>query len=413
MKLNYYVFAYYCFCTTEAIYLLFITLFPKEFDVKCKYNLQLVKKKNKMSAPGAFASSRKCKCYASLTSKGPLEPYTIERRAITTTDVAIKIKYAGICHSDIHQVMEEWGTAIFPMVPGHEICGVVEAVGSEVKGFKVGDIVGVGCLIDSCRTCSFCKAGEEQYCKGESIGTYNDRAKFPHMAEYNADGGAVTYGGYSQEIVIDENFVLHVPANLDLAAATPLLCAGITTYSPLKYFGLKPNHKLAVFGLGGLGHMAVKFGIAFGAHVTVVSRGKGKMDSSLNDLKANAYLDSTDEAAMKAAMGSFDFILDTIAADHDVGFQMKMLSTNGKCVMVGVPEKPFTLHSGALVGGRKTISGSLIGGIEETQEMLEFCGRHNIVCDIETIKGSEINVAYERALKSDVKYRFVIDVATF
>jgi uncharacterized zinc-type alcohol dehydrogenase-like protein len=365
------------------------------------------------SAPGAFATSRKCKCYASLTAKGPLEPYTIERRAITTTDVAIKIKFAGICHSDIHTVREEWGKAIFPMVPGHEMGGVVEAVGSEVKGFKVGDIVGVGCIIDSCRKCSFCKAGEEQYCKGGMIGPYGEKAKYPHMAEYNADGGAVTYGGYSESIVVDENYVLHVPANLDLASATPLLCAGITTYSPLKHFGLKPNHKLAVFGLGGLGHMAVKFGLAFGAHVTVVSRGKGKMDSSINHLKANAYLDSTDETAMAAAMGSFDFILDTIAADHDVGAQMNMLATNGKCIMVGVPEETFKLHSSSVVMGRKTISGSLIGGIEETQEMLEFCGRHNIVCDIEMIKGSEINVAYERAIKADVKYRFVIDVATF
>jgi uncharacterized zinc-type alcohol dehydrogenase-like protein len=366
-----------------------------------------------MSAPGAFASSRKCKCFASLTPSGPLEPFTIERRAVTTTDVAIKIKYAGICHSDIHQVNEEWGKAIFPMVPGHEICGVVEAVGSKVKGFKVGDIVGVGCIIDSCRKCAFCKAGEEQFCKGGMIGTYNTKAKYPHMAEYNDEGGAPTYGGYAEAIVVDENYVLHVPANLDLAASAPLLCAGITTYSPLKHFGLKPNHKLAVFGLGGLGHMGVKFGLAFGAHVTVVSRGKGKKDSSLNDLKVNAYVDSTDEAAMAAAVGTFDFILDTIAADHDVGAQLNMLATNGKCVMVGVPEQPFMLHSSSVVSGRKTISGSLIGGIEETQEMLEFCGRHNIVSDIEMVKGSEINVAYERAIKSDVKYRFVIDVATF
>jgi uncharacterized zinc-type alcohol dehydrogenase-like protein len=366
-----------------------------------------------MSAPGAFASGRKCKCYAALTPKGPLEPYEIERRALTTTDVAIKIKYAGICHSDIHQVMEEWGKAVFPMVPGHEICGVVEAIGSEVKGFKVGDIVGVGCIVDSCRKCSFCKAGEEQYCKGGMIGTYNTKAKYPHMAEYNADGGAVTYGGYSQAIVIDENYVLHVPANLDLAATAPLLCAGITTFSPLKHFGLKPNDKLAVFGLGGLGHMAVKFGIAFGAHVTVVSRGKGKMDSSINELKANAYLDSTDEAAMAAAVGGFDFILDTIAAEHDVGALLNMLTTNGNCVMVGIPEKPFMLHSSSVVMGRKTLSGSSIGGIEETQEMLEFCGRHNIVSDIEIVKGSDINIAYKRAIKSDVKYRFVIDVATF
>lgn len=366
-----------------------------------------------MSAtPGAFASPRKCKCYAALTPGGPLVPYAIERRAVHASDVAIKVLYAGICHSDIHQVREEWGQAIFPMVPGHEICGTVEAVGVDVNDFKVGDIVGIGCMVDSCRKCSFCKSGEENYCTGGMIGTYTTKAKYPHMAEYDADGGAVTYGGYSESIVVDRQYVLKVPANLDLAAATPLLCAGITTYSPLKHFGLKPNHKLGVIGLGGLGHMAVKFGVAFGAHVTVISRGTSKRGSSLNDLKANSYIDSTDAAAMKAAVGTFDFILDTVAADHDIGAMMDLLTTNGKCVLVGVPPAPFSIHAFSFIGGRKTLSGSLIGGIEETQEMLEFCGRHNIVCDIEMIKASEINVAYERAIKSDVKYRFVIDNST-
>lgn len=364
------------------------------------------------AAPGSFASSRKCKCYAALTPSGPLVPYTVERRAVHASDVAIKVLYAGICHSDIHQVKEEWGQAIFPMVPGHEICGTVEAVGANVQDFKVGDIVGVGCMVDSCRKCSYCKSGEENYCTGGMIGTYASKAKYSHMPEYNSEGGAVTHGGYSESIVVDRQYVLKVPANLDLAAATPLLCAGITTYSPLKHFGLKPNHRLAVLGLGGLGHMAVKFGVAFGSHVTVISRGINKKESSLVDLKANSYIDSTDAAAMSAAAGTFDFMLDTIAADHDIGAMMELLATNGKCVMVGVPAKPFNIHAFSFIMGRKTLSGSLIGGIEETQEMLEFCGRHNIVCDIEMIKASEINLAYERALKSDVKYRFVIDNST-
>lgn len=362
--------------------------------------------------PGSFASSRQCKCYAALTPNGPLEPYTIERRAVHATDVAVKILFSGICHSDIHQVKEEWGKGSFPMVPGHEICGTVEAVGSSVTNFKVGDVVGVGCMVDSCRSCSFCKAGEENYCKGGMVGTYNSTAKYEHMPEHNAKGGATTYGGYAESIVVDASYVLHVPSNLDLAAATPLLCAGITTYSPLKHFGLKPYHKLAVLGLGGLGHMAVKFGLAFGSDVTVISRGSLKRDSALNDLKANHYIDSTDEVAMAAAAGTFDFMIDTIAADHDVGAMMGLLTTNGKCVMVGVPETPFKIHAFSFIGGRKTLSGSLIGGIEETQEMLEFCGRHNIVCDIEMIRASEINTAYERAIKSDVKYRFVIDNST-
>jgi alcohol dehydrogenase (NADP+) len=365
------------------------------------------------TTPGTFATSRKCRCYAALTANGPLEPFTIDRRAVHETDVSIKILFAGICHSDIHQVKEEWGKTSFPMVPGHEICGTVEAVGSAVTKFKVGDIVGVGCMVDSCRKCSFCKAGEENYCSGGGmVGTYNSKAKYDHMPEHNKEGGEVTQGGYAESIVVDAEFVLHVPANLNLAAATPLLCAGITTYSPLKHFGLKPNHKLAVLGLGGLGHMAVKFGLAFGSDVTVISRGTSKKDSSLNDLKANHYIDSTDAAAMTAAAGTFDFMIDTIAADHDVGAMMALLTTNGKCVMVGAPSAPFSIHAFSFIGGRKTLSGSLIGGIDETQEMLDFCGRHNIVCDIEMIKASEINVAYDRAIKSDVKYRFVIDNST-
>ena len=362
--------------------------------------------------PGSFATSRNCKCYAALTPSGILQPFSIERRAVHASDVAIKISYAGICHSDIHQVKEEWGKAAFPMVPGHEICGTVEAVGTSVTKFKVGDTVGIGCIVDSCRKCNYCKSGEENYCKNGMIGTYNSKSKYEHMPEFNDKGGAITYGGYAESIVVDMSYVLHMPANLNLAAATPLLCAGITTYSPLKHFGLKPNQKLAVLGLGGLGHMAVKFGLAFGSCVTVISRGSSKKQSALKELKATHYIDSTDTAAMEAAAGTFDFMIDTIAADHDVGAMMGLLTTNGKCVMVGVPETPFKIHAFSFIGGRKTLSGSLIGGIAETQEMLEFCGRHNIVCDIEMIKASEINTAYERAIKSDVKYRFVIDNST-
>lgn len=364
------------------------------------------------ATPGAFAAPRKCKCYAASKPNGPLEPFTITRRAVHDTDVAIKILFAGICHSDIHQVKEEWGQATFPMVPGHEIGGRVEAVGKSVTNFKVGDIVGIGCIVDSCRKCSYCKAGEENYCQNGMVGTYNSKAKYDHMPENNANGGDVTYGGYSESVVVDMSYVLKIPTNLDLAAATPLLCAGITTYSPLKHFGLAPNHRLAVLGLGGLGHMAVKFGVAFGADVTVISRGTSKRDGSLKELKANHYIDSTDKAAMDAAAGTFDFLLDTIAADHDISAMMGLLRTNGKCVLVGAPPNPFNVHAFSFIGGRKTLSGSLIGGIEETQEMLEFCGRHNIVCDIEMIKADEINTAYDRALKADVKYRFVIDNST-
>lgn len=352
------------------------------------------------------------KAWAAFSAGAPLGPHTITRRALTDDDVAISIKYAGICHSDIHTGRDEWGPAIYPLVPGHEIGGVVTAVGSAVTKFKVGDIVGVGCMVDSCRTCHPCRLGEEQYCATGCSYTYNSRAKYPHMAEYTPEGGAPNYGGYSDSIVVTQSFVLHIPSNLDLAAATPLLCAGITTFSPFMHFGLRPSHKLAVIGLGGLGHMGVKFGKAFGSHVTVISRGTAKRDSALTELGAHAYLDSTDAEAMAAAKGNFDFILNTVSAEHDLMAYINLLTLDGTIVLVGAPPCSLPIRGGALIGGRRRVAGSLIGGVKETQDMLDFCGRHNITCDIELIDASKINEAWDRTVRSDVKYRFVIDTTT-
>jgi len=304
------------------------------------------------------------------------------------------------------------------MVTGHEIGGVVAAVGEAVTTFAVGDLVGVGCMVDSCRSCKYCQRGLEQYCKGKGNGggggvfTYGDSTnKYKHSSEDVEVTNAVTYGGYSESIVVNHGFVCHIPSNLDLAAATPLLCAGITTYSPLIHYGLRPHHKLAVVGLGGLGHMGVKFGVAMGAEVTVVSRGTAKQEDSVR-LGAHHFLDSTNKEAMAAAADSFDFVLDTVAANHDVGALLDLLTVDGKMVMVGIPPDAVPISAFRLIMGRKTLAGSLIGGIQETREMLEFCGRHNITCDIEMIRADEVNEAWERAISSDVKYRFVIDAAT-
>lgn len=348
-----------------------------------------------------------------MTPSAPFQKHTITRRACTDTDVVIDIKYAGICHSDIHQVREEWGPAIFPMVPGHEIAGVVLAVGSKVSKFTVGQVVGVGCMVGSCGDCSSCHRGDEQYCAKGCVWTYNGREKFPHMAEYNADGGAPTYGGYSKHIVVNHDFVVSIPTNLNLAAAAPLLCAGITTYSPLIHFGVRPHHKVAILGLGGLGHMGAKLSVAMGCHVTVISRGTAKKESALKDLKVHDYIDSTNADEFKAAAGRFDFILDTVSADHDMGSYIALLTLDGKLCSVGAPPCALSLNSNKLVWGRRSWCGSLIGGIRETQEMLDFCGRHGITCDIELIDASKIDVAYERTVKGDVKYRFVIDTSTF
>lgn len=357
------------------------------------------------------------KCYWAASAGAPLVPATITRRAPGPHDVVIAIAYSGICHSDIHQARDEWkdqwGNNLFPLVPGHEICGTVTAVGSSVTKFKVGDKAGVGCMVDSCRECPNCQISEEQYCFTGMVGTYAGKFKYKHCEEYNDQGGNVTQGGYSQSIVVDEKFTLSIPDNLDLSKVAPLLCAGITTYSPIKHFGLKAGQKFAVAGLGGLGHMAVKFGVAFGAHVTVISRGESKKESALNDLGAHAYLDSTDADAMRKAMGSFDFILNTIAAPHDLTGYLRLLTLDGKMVMVGAAADKMPIYVHPLIEARRTLAGSLIGGIRQTQEMLDFCGEKNITSDVVVIGGDEINDAYERTLKGDVKYRFVIDVSTF
>ena len=301
----------------------------------------------------------------------------------------------------------------FSRVPGHEIGGYVLAVGKNVTKFRVGEAVGVGCMVDSCRACDNCRLGEEQYCTEGLLLTYNDQHKFPHCVEFNDEGGTPTYGGYSQTIVVDHNYVVSIPSNLDLAAATPLLCAGITTYSPMMYFGLRANQKFAVYGLGGLGHMGAKFGVALGAETTVISRGTGKKESALNELKVQHFVDSTNAAELRAVEGKFDFILDTVSANHDIDALVKLLKTNGKLILVGAPPDKLGFDIFPLIMGRKIISASAIGGIRETQEMLDFCGRHNITCDIEIVSGAKINEAYQRTLKSDVKYRFVIDTSTF
>eukprot|EP01039_Chlorochromonas_danica_P005414 gene5414-5955_t len=361
--------------------------------------------------------SSEVKCYWAPSPTEALVPATISRRTPGPHDVSIKILYAGICHSDIHMTRDEWkdnwGKGIFPMVPGHEIVGVVESVGDKASKFKVGQRVGVGCMVDSCRNCRFCRLGDEQYCATGCIFTYGATYRYSHCEEYNEKGGNVTYGGYSQGIVVDENYVVGVPENLDIKGVAPLLCAGVTTYSPLMHFGLRPYQKFAVAGLGGLGHMGVKFGVALGAHTTVLSRGNGKKDSALADLHADAYVDMKNPEEVKSIMGTFDFILNTIAADHDVNTYLRLLKHDGVMVMVGAPEKPLSLYNHPLVEGRRLLAGSSIGSIRETQEMLDFCGRKNIVADVEVIPAAKINEAYERTLRSDVKYRFVIDTATF
>ncbi|NEA99683.1 NAD(P)-dependent alcohol dehydrogenase [Streptomyces sp. SID13726] len=339
--------------------------------------------------------------YAAPAAKAPLERTTIERRAVREHDVLIDIKFAGICHSDIHQAREGWGEAIFPMVPGHEIAGVVSEVGPGVTKYKVGDRVGVGCLVDSCRECENCKAGQEQHCTGGGVGTYNAIGK----------DGEPTYGGYSEKVVVDENYVVRIPDGLSLDVAAPLLCAGITTYSPLKRWGAAPGKKVAVIGLGGLGHMGVKIAHALGAEVTVLSQSLRKKDDGLK-LGADHYYATSDENTFKELAGSFDLILSTVSAPLDFGGYLGLLKAGGALVNVGAPEEPVSLNLFSLIGGSKTLAGSAIGGIAETQEMLDFCAGHGIGAEIELIAASEINDAYERVVNSDVRYRFVIDTAT-
>ncbi|MFE6484235.1 NAD(P)-dependent alcohol dehydrogenase [Streptomyces sp. NPDC088747] len=339
--------------------------------------------------------------YAAPASKAPLERTTIERREVGEFDVLIDIKFAGICHSDIHQAREGWGEAIFPMVPGHEIAGIITEVGSGVTRFKVGDRAGVGCMVDSCRECDNCKAGLEQYCVKGNIPTYNG---------IGVDG-TPTYGGYSTHVVVDENYTVRIPDGLALDVAAPLLCAGITTYSPLKHWNAGPGKKVAVLGMGGLGHMGVKIAHALGAEVTVLSQSLRKKDDGLK-LGADHYYATSDPKTFEELAGSFDIILSTVSAPLDFGAFLALLKTDGALVNVGAPEEPVSLNLFSLLSGRKTLAGSGIGGIQETQEMLDFCAEHGLGAEIELIAASEINDAYERVLASDVRYRFVIDTAT-
>jgi alcohol dehydrogenase (NADP+) len=342
------------------------------------------------------------KAYATTSATAPLGPAVIERRAPTPTDVQIEILYCGVCHSDLHFARNEWHFTEYPAVPGHEIVGRVKAVGNGVKKFKVGDTVGVGCLVDSCRTCPNCRTGLEQFCDNGMVMTYGSVDK--HL-------GRPTLGGYSQSIVVTEDFVLRMPANLNPAAAAPLLCAGITTYSPLRHWKVGPGQKVGIVGLGGLGHMAVKFAKAFGANVVLFTTSPGKVADGKR-LGAHEVVISTDAAQMTAHAGSFDFILDAVSASHDINAYLNLLKRDGNLVLVGAPEKPLPVAAFPLLFRRRSISGSLIGGLPETQEMLDFCGQHNITSDIEMIRMDQINTAYERMLKSDVKYRFVIDMAS-
>lgn len=340
--------------------------------------------------------------YAAPSSKAPLERTTIERRAVREFDVLIDIQFAGICHSDIHQVREGWGEAIFPMVPGHEIAGVVSEVGPGVTKYAVGDRVGVGCMVDSCRECDNCKAGLEQYCTGGGMtGTYNAVDK----------DGEPTYGGYAQKIVVDENYAVRIPDGLSLDVAAPLLCAGITTYSPLKHWNAGPGKKVAILGMGGLGHMGVKIAHALGAEVTVLSQSLRKKDDGLK-LGADHYYATSDEKTFEELRGSFDLILSTVSAPLNLDAYLSLLKTDGAFVNVGAPEEPVALNLFSVIGGRKTLAGSGIGGIQETQEMLDFCAEHGFGAEIELISADRINEAYERVLTSDVRYRFVIDTST-
>lgn len=342
------------------------------------------------------------KAYATHGPKDHFQPLQIERRTPGANDVEIAIKYCGVCHSDVHQARDEWGGSIFPMVPGHEIVGEVTRVGDAVRKFNVGDKVGVGCLVDSCRVCTPCKSDTQQYCEKGMVLTYNG---------YEKDGKTPTFGGYSKSIVVDENYVLTIPANLPLDKAAPLLCAGITTYSPLRHWQIQPGDKVGVVGLGGLGHMAVKIAAAMGADVTVFSTSDNKREDALR-LGAHDFINTKNPAVFKDHAKQFKFILNTAAGNTDLNQFLELVSLNGSMVLVGVPEKPATLHPIGLILQRRTLAGSLIGGIKETQEMLDFCGKHNITSDIELIPMTYIDEAYDRMVKSDVRYRFVLDIAT-
>ncbi|SDK40408.1 NAD(P)-dependent alcohol dehydrogenase [Streptomyces indicus] len=339
--------------------------------------------------------------YAAPAANAPLERTTIERRAVGAHDILIDIKFAGICHSDIHQARDGWGEGIFPMVPGHEIAGVVSEVGPEVTKYKVGDKVGVGCFVDSCRECEYCEQGLEQYCVQGMTGTYNALDK----------NGEPTYGGYSTHLVVDENYAVRIPEGLALDVAAPLLCAGITLYSPLKHWNAGPGKKVAIVGLGGLGHMGVKIAHALGAEVTVLSQSLRKKADG-ERLGADHYYATSDPATFEELAGTFDLIVSTVSAPLPLDQYLGLLKVDGVFANVGAPEEPVSLNLFSVIGGRKTLAGSMIGGIAETQEMLDFCAEHGFGAEIEVIGAEQINEAYERVLASDVRYRFVIDTAT-
>lgn len=339
--------------------------------------------------------------YAVQSESSPLAPFSFDRREPGPNDVLIDILFCGVCHTDIHFARNEWGNAAYPMVPGHEIVGKVVRVGADVTHWTAGDTVGVGCMVDSCRTCPECAAGEQQYCSTGSTFTYNSLEK---------DGVTRTFGGYSTQIVVDQDFVVRVPDSLPLEAAAPLLCAGITTYSPLRHFGVKEGTKVGIIGMGGLGHIAVRIAKAMGAHVTVLSHSSKKREDAMR-MGADDFIDTSEEGAFEANANHFEFLLDTVSAAHDLNAYLGLLVFQGQMVLVGLPD-PTPFSAFPLIFRRRSLSGSLIGGIRETQEMLDFCAAHGIVCDVEIIPMSGINDAYERIMKSDVRYRFVIDMAS-
>ena len=356
-------------------------------------------------APVSSSASSKAKATAAYAAQSPdarLAPFQIERRALRPRDVQFDILFCGVCHSDLHMARNEWGATTYPVVPGHEMVGRVTAVGDKVKKFRTGDLVGVGCLVDSCRECSNCKKGLEQYCTGGNVLTYSGRDRI---------NGDITYGGYSKQNVVDEDFVVKVSDKLPLAEVAPLLCAGITTYSPLRHWKVGKGHKLGVVGLGGLGHMAVKFGASFGAEVTMLSTSPDK-EVDARRLGAHKFALTKDAAQMKKLAGYFDFIIDTVSAKHDYNQYLQLLATDGVMICVGAPPTPAEVAVFSLLGGRKSLAGSGIGGLPETQEMLDYCAEHGITSDIEMIDIADINEAYERMLKNDVRYRFVIDMAS-
>ncbi|WP_413511733.1 NAD(P)-dependent alcohol dehydrogenase [Myroides odoratus] len=342
------------------------------------------------------------KAFGTEAPEADLKQMHIERRALTAKDVAIDILYCGVCHSDLHTARNEWGGTSYPNVPGHEIVGRVTQVGDQVTKYKVGDLVGVGCMVDSCRECESCKEGVEQYCEKGNIQTYNS---------FDIHLNKQTFGGYSEAVVVDEDFVLRVPENLDLAATAPLLCAGVTTYSPLRHANVGPGKKVGIVGIGGLGHMAVKISKAMGAHVVVITTSQSKVEDAKR-LGADEVILSTDAEQMKANASTLHFILDCVSAQHDINAYLGLLKRDGSLTLVGAPEHPLPVAAFSLIMNRKSFSGSLIGGIAETQEMLDFCGKHNLTSDIELIQMQDINKAYDRLLKGDVKYRFVIDMAS-